>query len=101
MNPPYLRPTANGVLLSVKVQPRSSKNEVVGILADELKIKVAAPPVDDAANTVLLRFLAEVLGCSRSAVTLVKGHTSRHKTIAVHGLQPADVAERLGVSSET
>ena len=93
--PAFLRVQADGLLLSVKLQPRASANEIAGPLGAELRIKVTAPPVDAAANQALLRLLAEILGCARSQVELVCGHTSPHKVIKLHGLSPAAVLTRL------
>jgi len=87
----FLQETAGGTLLSVKLQPRASKNEIGPPLGDELKIKVTAPPVDAAANQALLELLAEKLGCSRGKVELLRGQTSRHKTIFLHGFKVSDV----------
>ena len=92
---PFLRETVGGTLLAVKLQPRASKNEIGEPLGDELKIKVTAPPVDAAANQALVEFLAEKLDCSRGKVELIRGHTSRHKTILLHGFKPEAVAEKL------
>ena len=64
-------------------------------LGDELKIKVTAPPVDAAANQALVELLAEKLGCPRGQVELIRGHTSRHKTVMLHGFKPEDVRRRL------
>jgi uncharacterized protein len=83
----FLRAHADGVLLSVKLQPRASKNEIGEPLGDELKIKVTAPPVDAAANGALIELLAEKLDCPRGKVELLRGHTSRHKTILLHGFK--------------
>ena len=91
----YLRETSGGTLLSVKLQPRASKNEIGAPLGDELKIKVTAPPVDAAANQALVEFLAEKLDCPRGKVELIRGHTSRHKIIMLHGFKPADVLQKL------
>jgi hypothetical protein len=91
----FLRETSGGTLLSVKLQPRASKNEIGAPLGDELKIKVTAPPVDAAANQALIELLAEKLGCSRGKVELIRGHTSRHKTILLHGFKPADILQIL------
>ena len=91
----FLRETSGGTLLSVKLQPRASTNEIGAPLGDELKIKVTAPPVDAAANQALVEFLAEKLGCSRGKVELLRGHTSRHKTIMLHGFKAADALQRL------
>jgi len=92
----FLRETSGGTLLLVKLQPRASKNEICAPLGDELKIKVTAPPVDAAANEALVKFLAEKLDCPRGRVELIRGHTSRHKTVKLHGFQPADILQRLG-----
>ena len=92
----FLRETAGGTLLSVKLQPCASKNEIGAPLGDELKIKVTAPPVDAAANQALVEFLADRLDCSRGKVELLRGQTSRHKTILMHGFKPEEVLQRLG-----
>ena len=91
----FLRETSGGTLLSVKLQPRASKNEIGEPLGDELKIKVTAPPVDAAANQALIELLSEKLGCSRGRVELIRGHTSRHKTVMLHGFTPEMVALKL------
>lgn len=93
----FLRETAAGTLLSVKLQPRASKNEIGAPLGDELKIKVTAPPVDAAANQALIELLAEKLNCSRGKVELLRGQTSRHKTILLHGFKAADVLQKLSL----
>ena len=94
--PGFLRVQADGVLLSVKLQPRASANEIGDALGNELRIKVTAPPVDAAANEALLKLLAQHLDCPRNRVELVRGHTSRHKTIKLYGLAPEDVVKKLG-----
>ena len=94
--PAFLRVQADGVLLSVKLQPRASANEIGDALGSELRIKVTAPPVDAAANEALVKFLARHLDCPRNRVELVRGHTSRHKTLKLYGLKPEDVVAKLG-----
>ena len=93
--PAFLRVQPDGVLLSIKLQPRSSANEIGEPLGDELRIKVTAPPVDAAANEALLRLLAEKLNCPRRRVELVRGHTSRHKAVKLHGMEAQTVLARL------
>jgi hypothetical protein len=83
------------LLLSVKLQPRASRDEIGEPLGDELRIKVTAPPVDAAANEALLRLLADTLDCPRSQVELVRGHTSRHKLVRLHGLEAAFVLAKI------
>jgi hypothetical protein len=94
--PAFLRVQADGVLLSVKLQPRASANAIGDALGSELRIKVTAPPVDAAANEALVKFLAQQLDCPRNRVELLRGHTSRHKTIKLHGLAAEAVLKSLG-----
>jgi uncharacterized protein (TIGR00251 family) len=91
----FLREAPGGTLLSVKLQPRASKNEIGEPLGDELRIKVTAPPVDAAANQALVELLADTLDCSRSKVELIRGQTSRHKTVLLHGFKPDEVLQKI------
>jgi uncharacterized protein (TIGR00251 family) len=93
--PPFLRIQSDGVLLSVKLQPRASSNEIGEPLGNELRIKVTAPPVDAAANEALVRLLAETLDCPRNRVELVRGHASRHKTVKLYGCSPEALIAKL------
>ena len=93
--PGYLRAQPDGVLLSIKVQPRASANEIGEPLGNELRVKVTAPPTDNAANEALLRLLAEQLDCPRGQVELVRGHTSRHKVVKLRGIAVGTVLARL------
>jgi len=93
--PGFLKSHADGAYLAVKLQPRSSKNEIGDALGDELKIKVTAPPVDAAANQALIDLLAEKLDCSRGAVKIVRGQTSRHKTIFIAGKTAEEIFPKL------
>lgn len=94
--PGYIRSQSDSILLSVKLQPRASADEIAGPQGNELRIRVTAPPVDSAANEALVRFLAEVLDCPRSQVQLVRGQTSRHKVLKIYGVEPEAVVARLG-----
>jgi len=93
--PSYLREQPDGVLLAVKLQPRASKNEIGEPFGDELRIKVTAPPVDAAANQALIELLADTLDCSRGQVELIRGQTSRHKIVKLHGLSVDAVVKLL------
>ena len=79
----------------VQVQPRSPRTAVVGLQGDAIKIRLAAPPVDGAANVELVRFVAERLGVRRSDVTIVRGVTGRRKVVRVAGMTAAAARDRL------
>lgn len=100
MKCPCLRESPEGTYLAVKVQPRASRNEIAGMLGNELKIAVTAPPVDSAANVAVVEFLAEKLECPRGLVRLVKGQTSRHKTILLQGWKAEEVAAAIGLGAK-
>jgi uncharacterized protein (TIGR00251 family) len=92
--PAFLRVQVDGVSLQVKVVPRASRNEIGDILGDRLKIRVAAPPVDAAANHELVAFLARSLGVPRSDVNITRGQVSRNKTVHIRGAGP-DAIQRV------
>ena len=77
--------TTTGATFRVRVQPGASKNEIMGVQQDALKIRISAPPVQGKANKALIQFLAKELGVKRSQVEILSGHTSRIKTIRVIG----------------
>lgn len=87
-----------GVRLHLFIQPKSSKNEVVGPHNGELKIKITAPPIDGRANEGLIEFLSDYFDIPKRAVVLVKGDTGRHKTVDLLGVDIA-LANKLLLKS--
>lgn len=87
---------ANSARITVRLQPRASRDEIVGF-NDEgaLRVRVKAPPVDGAANSALVQLLAKVLGISKSSVALVSGATARNKIIEITGLSNDELKSRL------
>lgn len=81
--------------ISLYIQPRASKTAVVGMHDGALKIRLAAPPVDGAANAALVEFIAKQLGIPKSRVRLVAGASSRRKTVEIEGLDQAAVLAAL------
>jgi len=85
-----------GAAISVRVTPRSSKNEISEILEDgTIKIKLTAPPVDGKANEALIEFLAKVLNIKANQLDIVAGQTGRDKLITITGLRPEEVHKRI------
>jgi len=81
--------------LSVRVQPRAFRNEVAGLVGDQLKIKLTAPPVEGAANDACLAFLAKLLDLSPSRLAIIQGDRSRNKVVRITGLTQTEVTARL------
>ena len=77
----FVRKHSRGILLQVFVQPRASKDSIVGLHGDRLKIKVAAPPVEGEANKRCIQFLANCLSVPRSRLEIISGHNSRSKSL--------------------
>ena len=92
--PVWLRAAAEGVTLTLHVQPGASRTEAAGLHGDALKVRLAAPPVDGKANDCLCAWLAQQLGVAKSAVVLRAGATARRKVVAVAGVTPAAVLAR-------
>lgn len=84
-----------GAVLAIVVAPRSGKTAIDRVEADAVRIRVAAPPVDGAANTALLRYLADVFDRPKSSVRLISGATGKRKRVLIGGRSPADVAARI------
>jgi len=84
-----------GAEVGVRVIPRAGRDAVAGVRDGALLVRLAAAPVDGAANEALVRVLAETLGVPRRAVTLVSGERSRRKRVRIAGLTAADAGRRL------
>jgi len=95
MNWSFLKEASTGLYLGIKLQPRASRQQITGLHGSELKVSVTAPPVDAAANQALVEYFADLLGVGRSQVELVKGRTSRHKTLLITGLTASSVRQKL------
>lgn len=80
--------TKDKLSFTVRVVPRASRTQIMGEADGTLRVRVAAPPVDGAANDELVRVLARALKVSRSAVAITAGQTSRLKRVAVSGIAP-------------
>jgi hypothetical protein len=81
--------------IAVKVQPGASRDCLAGKAGAEWKITLTAPPVEGRANRACTEFLARLLGVPRSAVTIVRGETSRRKLIQIDGMLPGEVEGKL------
>ncbi len=96
MYPPWVIPNAKeGFRIRCRVQPRSSRNAVEGLLGDALKVTLTAPPVDGKANAALEQFLAEFFAVARRQVRVASGLTGRNKIIEITGVPVANAIRRV------
>lgn len=92
---PYLQSTSDGVVLRVRVQPRSSRCELTPSEGDSLKVRVNAPPAEGAANKACREFLAKLFGIAKGRVEILSGAKSREKRIILKGLDKESVSSRI------
>ena len=93
--PAIARDSERGALLTVHVQPGSSRTECVGIHGDAIKIRVAARPIDGAANDELIRFIADQCGVPRASVRIRQGEQARRKRLFIEAITAEVLLARL------
>lgn len=86
MNIPFKK-TKDGVLIEVKVEPRSSRKGLSGIMDNVLKVKLTAPPVEGEANEQLIEVIAELTGVRKSDIRIVRGLSSKRKVVEIRGIE--------------
>jgi uncharacterized protein len=87
MDFPYVR-VKDGIVIDVKVDPRSSKKEIAGVSEGHLKVRLTAPPVGGAANEQLIEVLSDHFGIRKSDVIILRGEKSRYKRVKLAGVNP-------------
>ncbi len=92
-----IRETAVGLEVHLHVLPRAKHCEISGIHNGALRVKVTAPPVDDAANRAIIKFLSSLFGISKSSLTILAGMKCRDKVLQIEGLTPGDFRRLLDV----
>jgi len=90
----------DAVILSLRIQPHASKNEIITMENGGLKIRLTAPPVDNAANEALIRILSDTLAVSKSRIEIISGHTSRDKIVRILGITEIEAKRILNSEVE-
>jgi uncharacterized protein (TIGR00251 family) len=93
----YFTETAEGTVLNVKAQPRSSRAGIDGLLGDAVKVRIKCAPVDGKANKELVETLADVFNLPKSRVVFKSGETSKQKRILLSGISAEIVRKVVGV----
>jgi hypothetical protein len=91
----YIQEDKNGVIFKVWISFKAKKNQLSGLWADALHVKVAALPVEGKANETCCSFLAQELRISKSAVKIIKGTRSREKLIKITGVNQQQILDLL------
>lgn len=90
----------DGTVIACKVVPSASKTEIAEIGVNEVRVRIAAPPVDGKANKELIRFFSKLLSVSKSSVQILKGETGKNKKVFIAGANPADVEKIIKKGDE-
>lgn len=97
MHASFLRPCPEGTLIDVHVQPKARLQRIVGLHGNRLKVALGQPPEDGKANQELIALLAEVLQVPKSSIELLRGATSRQKTLRILGVSEEQIRTRLAI----
>ena len=84
--PEWLKPVDDGAIVSLHIQPRASKNEIIGEQGEALKVRLTSPPVEGAANKLCCEFVAKLCGVAKSDVSICSGEKSRQKRLLILGV---------------
>lgn len=82
-------------IIEVKLQPRASKNEIIGFKGNVLYIRVTAAPVEGEANSALLRLLSDKLDVAKSSIIIIKGLKARYKIVKIQGISHGEIKKKL------
>lgn len=91
----YFKITGNDIVIKVKIVPGSSKNKIVGVYNDALKITITTPPVEGKANKKCITYLAKYFNVAKSKVEIISGQTSKNKLIKIYDISQENFLERI------
>ena len=91
-------PQLDGLVVRLYIQPKASRDQIIGLHGDEIKVAITAPPVDGQANTHLIKFNAKQFKVAKSNVIIEKGELGRHKQLRI--LNPQQIPEAIAALIE-
>lgn len=91
----------NGLIIEVKVQPKASRNKIEKVEEGKLKVKVTVPPEGGKANKAVIELISKALKVPKSRIEIVRGETSRIKTLFIEGISEKDIKAKLGIEVST
>ena len=93
--PEWLAAVAEGTIVSLHIQPRASKNEIIGVQGEALKVRLTSPPVEGAANKLCCEFIAKQCGVAKQTISIQSGEKSRKKRLLISGVKSDAVQAAL------
>ncbi|ALB69467.1 DUF167 family protein YggU [Cronobacter muytjensii] len=91
--------TVDGLVLRLYIQPKASRDSIIGLHGDELKVAITAPPVDGQANAHLVKYLAKQFRVAKSQVVIEKGELGRHKQVKI--IDPQQIPTEVAAVTES
>ena len=91
----YFKITGNDIIIKVKIVPGSSKNKIIGVFNDSLKITITAPPVEGKANKKCIAYLAKYFNVAKSKIEIISGQTSKNKLIKICDISQKEFLDKL------
>ena len=91
----YFRITGNDITIKVKIVPGSSKNKIIGVYNDSLKITITTPPVEGKANKKCIAYLAKYFDVAKSKIEIVSGQTSKNKFIKIYDINQKEFLDKI------
>jgi uncharacterized protein (TIGR00251 family) len=91
----YFKITGNDIIIKVKIVPGSSKNKIIGVYNDSLKITITAPPVEGKANKKCIAYLAKYFNVAKSKIEIISGQTSKNKLIKIYDISQKEFLDKL------
>jgi len=91
----YFKIAGNDIIVKVKIVPGSSKNKIIGVYNDSLKIAITAPPVEGKANKKCIAYLAKYFDVAKSKIEIISGQTSKNKLIKIYDISQKEFLEKI------
>lgn len=91
----YFKITGNGIVIKVKIVPGSSKNKIVGVYNNALKISITAPPVEGKANKECIAYLSKYFDVAKSKIEIISGETSKNKLIKIYDISQSKFLDKI------
>ena len=91
----YFKITGNDIIVKVKIVPGSSKNKIIGVYNDSLKITITAPPVEGKANKKCIAYLAKYFDVAKSKIEIILGQTSKNKLIKIYDISKKEFLDKI------